>query len=303
MSLVNQAQIAASQISFSTRFNMALQAVEDPVRQLAMEMKSSGSAETYDWLAEVPGLSEWLDDRKLSELAARGFTIENRDWASGIRVKRNDIADDKLGMVSPRIASLAKKAGLHYGQLAGTYLLAARTTTLGACYDGQALISAGHVDGTVTQSNLGTAALANASYDAARAAMYGLTDENGDNLGIIPTHLIVGPSNERTALNTVEAGIIQGTQAGITNVFAGTAKVIVLPSLVSTYAAYWFLADLSDEIRPLILQIREPITFAAQDRMTDDAAFMRNIFKYGAQGRHAAGYGLWQKIWGSDGTT
>jgi phage major head subunit gpT-like protein len=305
MALVNQAQLDASQISFSARFAQVLEAVEDPVRQIAMELPSSGAVEEYDWLGQVPGLTEWLDDRKLSPLRAEGFQIVNKNWANGIRVKTTDIADDRLGIVRPRIDSLARKAGLHYGQLIGDFLVSGRTTTLGVTYDGVALISASHVDGDVTQSNLGTAALADASYDTARAAMQSLTDENGDNLGLIPTHLLVGPTLERTALEVTQAGVIPSTAgtASITNVFAGTARTIVSPKLSGAYAAYWFLLDLSQPIRPLILQIREPIQFAAMDQPTNMPRFMRNQLLYGADGRHNVGYGFWQTIWGSDGTT
>jgi len=303
--LVNQAQIDASQISFSARFNEVFAAVEDPVRQLAMELPSTAATEQYNWLGVVPGLTEWLDDRKLSTLKAEGFTIVNRDWSNGIRVHRNDIRDDRLGLVRPRIDDLARKAALHYGQLLGDYLVDAFAGALALGYDGKALCVTDHPNGSLADiSNKATAALADASYDAGRAAMQGFIDENGDNLGIVPTHLVVGPSNERTALQTTQAGVISdGSGAGITNVFAGTARVIVSPKLVGAYANYWFLCDLSQAFKPLILQIREPVTFSAMDDPNSLPRFMRKELLYGAEGAHAVGPGLWQCIYGSDGTT
>lgn len=310
--LVNQAKLDASQISFSSRFNMVLQSFEDPIRQIAMELPSDARVEEHDWLGTVPGLQEWLDDRKLNSLRADGFQIRNKDFASGIKIHANDITDDRLGIVMPKIDMLAAKAGLHYGQLIVDALTNGFVTTgpFGTAYDGQAFFSASHKDGDgPTQSNTsGATALSQAAYDAARVAMWSLQDEEGDPLNIVPTHLLVGPSNERTALEIVQAGVI-GNPAGtasITNVFAGTARVIVSPRLVNASAGHWFLMSFQQPVRPIILQIREAITsaFVTGDENASGGQslnrFMRKQLLFGAQGRHNVGYGLWQFIHGAN---
>lgn len=309
--LVNQAKLDASQISFSSRFNMVLQSFEDPLRQIAMEVPSDASVEEHDWLGSVPGLSEWLDDRKLSSLRADGFQIRNKDWSSGIRIHANDIKDDKLGIVRPKIDMLARKAGLHYGQLIVEALIGGFGTTsaFGAAYDGQAFFSATHQDGSgPVQNNTTGAALSNASYDAARAAMWSLQDEEGDPLNIVPTHLLVGPSNERNALEITQAGVIAnpGGTASITNVFAGTSRVIVSPRLVGASAGHWFLLSMASPVRPMILQVNEPITssFVVGDEAASGGQsfnrFMRKSLMFGAQGRHNVGFGMWQFAYGSN---
>ncbi len=310
--LVNQGQLDASQISFSSRFNMVLDSFEDPIREIALEIPSTHPIEEHDWIQVIPGLSEWLDDRKLADLVAEGFQIPNKDWSNGIRIHANDIKDDKLGIVRPRIDGLAQKAGLHYGQRIVDALINGFVTTseFGAAYDGAAFFSAAHPrgDGGGNQSNDAGGALTQATYDAARAAMWSLVDDVGDPLNIVPTHLLVGPSNERNSLEITQAGVI-GNPAGtasITNVFAGTARVIVSPRLVGAQAAHWFLMSFATPLRPIILQINEPITsaFVTGDENSSGGQslqrFMRKQMMFGAHGRHNSGYGLWQTTQGSN---
>lgn len=62
------------------------------------------------------------------------------------------------------------------------------------------------------------------NYEAARAAMRSMSGDNGRKLGINPTILLVGPSNEMPARRLVEAAF---NSAGATNVLANTTKVVV----------------------------------------------------------------------------
>lgn len=304
--LINQAKLDASQVSFSTKFNMALNAVDDPARQLAMELPSTAAVEEHDWLGMVPGLSEWKDERKLDSLRAEGFTIRNKDFASGIRINKNDITDDRLGIVMPKIGMLGSKAALNYGKLLVELLVAGFSVgpEYGAAYDGKAFFAADHQDGEdgPVQSNTGGAtALSKTAYFAARAQMWTLTDEHSDPLGLVPDTLIVGPDLEEIALEITQSELVpDGAGAGITNTARGTARVIISPRLSGAHSTKWFLASLNQEIKPLILQVREPITssFVGEDGLP---AFMRKQLYFGAEGRHNVGYGLWQFAYGNAG--
>lgn len=67
-----------------------------------------------------------------------------------------------------------------------------------------------------------------ASYTAARAAMMRFTNDAGDPLGILPNLLVVGPGNERAALELVRA---ERGPGGADNIMRGTAEVLVSPWL------------------------------------------------------------------------
>lgn len=309
--LLQQAKLDAAQIGFSTVFNNRLQVAPEPIMGLAMRVPSDNAEEQFKHLGDVPMLQEWVDDRKLSKLRAESITIRAKDYAAGIRVDRNDIMDDRLGLVTPRIQMLADRARQHVAKSIVELLLNGFNGTNfpalgdGLGYDGQLFFSTTHQDGEgPTQSNKSTADLSAASYEAARVAMMSLQDEEGQPLEINPDTLIVGPSFERTALETVNAGVIdQGGGAGVDNVFRGTARVVVSQRLIGAYSDYWFLADTTQAVRPLVWVDRSAPEFVAQNRMDDDAAFTRKEFKFGVDYRAGYGYGLWQHIHGSDGTT
>lgn len=71
-------------------------------------------------------------------------------------------------------------------------------------------------------------ALDKAHYATAREALQGMKGDYGRPLGIRPTHLVVPPSLEGAALEIVNA---ERDAAGATNVYKGTAQVVVVPWL------------------------------------------------------------------------
>ncbi|GHV76496.1 head protein [Spirochaetia bacterium] len=72
------------------------------------------------------------------------------------------------------------------------------------------------------------AALSAANYEAARLKMQTWKRDGGDPLGIVPTHLIVGPANEAAARAILMRELING---GESNPNYHTAELIVVPHL------------------------------------------------------------------------
>ncbi len=66
------------------------------------------------------------------------------------------------------------------------------------------------------------------AFDAARVKLAGQFRPDGSPLGVRATHLVVGPSNEAAALELLQA---ERNAAGATNVWRGTAQLIVSPWL------------------------------------------------------------------------
>lgn len=65
------------------------------------------------------------------------------------------------------------------------------------------------------------------NYEAAREAMMKFGGDRGQKLGIMPTHLVVGPSNEKKARALVNSDQNDGTS----NIWKGTAEIILTPFL------------------------------------------------------------------------
>ena len=115
------------------------------------------------------------------------------------------------------------------------------------------------------------------------------------------THLIVGKKLEATALRLTQAGMLinpGGTAAG-SNIYQGRYTVVISPRLRGTYDDYWFLADLSKPVKPLIFQMREEITTAAQVDWNTEDMFKRGQMNFGAQARYNYGYYAPQCVVGS----
>lgn len=257
------------------------------VKALAMEVTSTSSEENYRWLGDVPGMQEWTGDRVLQRLRAAGYRIVNKKWANGIVVEGDELEDGKLGLVKPRIMGLANKAGVHKKNLLIDLIAGGAT---GDCYDGKKFFAADHEEGSSgAQSNKFNLALSAANYATVRAAMKEYVNDQGDGMDVHPTHLWCNTSLEGTAREILTA---ERDSNGKTNVWRNTAEVMVLPHLGST--TMWGLADLSRPLKPLILQTRRPVRFRAQDKLDAEGVFMRDEYRFGADGRWNAGYGLWQ---------
>lgn len=303
---VSKLNLAAK--TFQKLFYQAVENDNSVYRQLlnmtAMEMTSTGDTESYNWLGEVPSMVEWIGERALKDIASYSYDIKNKTWANGIKVSKDIIMDDanKLGMVRPRILGLAEAYWRNRWNQVLYLFNHAHTLT---CYDGQYFSDTDHSEGdSGTQSNYETDLLDADAYEEARYKMMSFKDDKGNYLGITPSHLLVCPALEGTAKEIVAANA-QNLASGASNVWAGSAQVVVVPGLDSgdfTALKAWALADLTKPVKPFIDQVREPVQFAALESSTDYAAFMHNEYRYGANYRGAAGYGLWQLIYISDGS-
>lgn len=61
----------------------------------------------------------------------------------------------------------------------------------------------------------------------------------------------------------------------------------------------WILLDLRRPLKPFIFQRRKDYELQAMTKADDEAVFMRDTYRYGVDGRGAAGYGFWQQAYAS----
>jgi phage major head subunit gpT-like protein len=319
-SYADAAQIAAAMYGFQTFFDTVFAQFPDPVAALAMEVNSNAGSEEYDWFGDIPGMQEWVGDRALGNLRSDMMRIGNFPFASGVKIKKWDILDDKLGKIAPRISTLAEKAAMTPAYMLGLALLKGHTAVSptelrdevcdGNAYDGLSFFNAAHFHeegSSYTYSNVGTAALAQDSYNAARVIMKSYKGNDGKfSLRINPQTLIVGPTLERTAIEIVRGSIRsdgETSSVGIDNAMRNTADVLVIDAFTGSYADYWCLADLTKSLKPLIFQVRDPVTTSAATNPDNIQAFMRADYLFGAEARWGFGYGAPCMCWGSNGTT
>lgn len=294
--LINQQNLQAIYTGFKTIFNKTISEANVQYPQIAMEVPSSTSDENYAWFGGLPSMREWVGDRVIQNLSAHTYNIKNKDYELTVSVGRNDIADDRIGIYKPLIQDMAENAKRHPDELVFELLGSGFTQK---CYDGKAFFATDHpfVKNQV-QSNKGTKKLSSTTYGEARAHMMTIKGENNKSLKIVPDLLIVSPQNEAVAREILMANEISGT----TNIFKGTAELLVVPELVDN-PDYWFLASTKRAIKPLVFQVRQKPNFVSMTNDTDENVFYRKEYVYGVDARYNAGFGLWQLAYGSTGET
>lgn len=139
-------------VGFKTSFQAGFAGVEAQWPQIATEVTSTGAAEDYGWLGDWPEIREWLGDRVLRELGAHTYSIKNKDFESTVRVPRNSIQDDQLGIFKPMFEGLGGKVKLFPDRLVFALLALGATTK---CYDGQYFFDTDHPVGDGVVSNVG----------------------------------------------------------------------------------------------------------------------------------------------------
>ena len=298
----NQAQLEAARVGFHAAFLEQFGIVEkNPLEALFTEIQSSTGIENWNWLGDLPDFEEWKGDRFLAGLQAFTLQVVNKNWASGIRVHQNDIKDDKLGLIRPKIAQLAKKARMHRVNLSMQALINGFSGTAypdvgnGLAYDGALFFSTAHASGSnkVTTALTGDAAGA-ANLAAAELLLESQMSFDGlQPLDVMGTHLIVGPKLLPAALKLMSSDLlanVAGT-ASETNYLKGRYTVLVSPLLRGTFDDYWFVADLSQPIKPFLFQLREDISSSSLEGNQGGSGdslprFQRGEIWFGAEARY-----------------
>lgn len=307
---INQANLAALFRGYRVQFMEAYQGAQPFWDQIAMRTPSSSAEELYAWLGAVPGMRQLVGEIQLQNLSANKYVIPNSEFESTIPVKQADIERDTYGVYNPLMASLGIAAKQHPDELVANLLVNGFTTLdyTGKNFFDTDKVQDGDPKGTKF-SNKGTAALSADSFAAARAAIKGFKNSKGRPMGNgKKLLLIVPPALEVTGRQILQADFIQANAkqggnvvgaAAVSNVNKGTAELVVWSQLTSDTA--WFILEVGQPIRPLIVQFEKEASFTSLTNPDSDHVFKHKEFLYQAYGRYAAGYGLPQLAWGSTG--
>ncbi|MCF9046627.1 Mu-like prophage major head subunit gpT family protein [Acinetobacter nectaris] len=298
------AVITALATSIKTIFNNAFDAAPSQWNLVAMEVPSNGKSNSYAWIEKFPKLRKWLGDKVISQLSAHAYTITNDDFEATVEIDRNDIEDDNIGIYKPQ----AQMAGESSKQWADDLVFTAISQGFHQpCYDGKSFYATNHEVGAGKGKKLVSNKLdvkldassleaARNSYGKARTMIRSMKDNEGRPLNLNPNILLVPPAleDEANVFMTVDR-----LEDGKPNPYKGTATVVVAGWLETD--SEWHLLDASKAIKPIIFQPRKQPVFVALTDTSSDSVFNRKKFKFGAEARGAAGYGLWQMAVGSTG--
>lgn len=133
--------IEALQATMSAAYTRGLTAAQPQWSKIATEVPSSGAANYYGWLKDLPGIQEWVGDRQLADVGKHRYAIENKTFESSISISRDEVDDDQIGHYSVISQNYGAQVALFPDTLSYP-LLAAGFDTL--CYDGQNYFDTDH---------------------------------------------------------------------------------------------------------------------------------------------------------------
>lgn len=282
----------------TARFDNSVKAASPFYPKLAMTVPSTGADEQYGILGRVPQVREWIGDRDFKELRGAQWTLANKLWESSLRIARTDIADDRLGMYSPVMEQMGRRAAKYPDSLMFTLMNAGES---GTCFDGQYFFDTDHSWGdsgdqdndltyNASDHTAVTAAEFKLAYNAAVQALMSFVDDQGELLNddiyderqqlvvvLHPTLLQV--AHDALSVRTVSTG--------------GENYVITQPTIYAsaryTSTVKFDIYKVDEPIRPYIFQTRKPLvreTKNQADIEDKDVLFM-------TEARYNMGYGAW----------
>lgn len=267
--------------------------------RLCLEVQSTTSIESYNWLGTVPTMKLWIDSRQHQAMYPFNYSLTNNHYEVTIDVDKDTFEDDKLGMIAPRISQLGMEVP-RFVEYTAIQALDTGTTSGNNSYDGVTFYNASHLTGAnAAQTNLysatGVTLIAlQADFSGAKSQMRRVKDDQGRAMNLVPDIALVPPELEQTMAQLLHAASIPSTSvAAMSNTFQGQADLAVSANL-SSASAWHLLATKAGVWKPLIYQNRKPAEFVAVQDPQNPQVFERRMFSYGADTRFVIGYGMWE---------
>jgi phage major head subunit gpT-like protein len=260
------------------------------VQELYTLINSNAESESYAWLGDVPIVREWIGEKNIGALKDYGYSIKNKDFYSGFSIDRNELDDEQMPAILPRVRSLSEAVARFPWQLVVNLII---NGTSGLAYDGEAFFGTSRGAPNVnTFAGTGTSvAQIRADIANARARMMRFTSDTGRPMGTMMDTIVCPPEIESVVLEAVRGNTViavDGTGQSFNPANGWIRNVITFPELTDNNDWYGFATGGS--LKPFILQMRknaEPIL--------DDTQVKRNRkLDYSAEMRGNAGYGFWQ---------
>jgi phage major head subunit gpT-like protein len=107
---VSAANLTAIFTTFDTKFTEAFEAAPTYYDNICTVTRSASRETFYPWMGRTSQFREWVGERRLQAIEAKGYTLVNRKFENSITISRDDIEDDVYGIYAPIIQDLGVKA-------------------------------------------------------------------------------------------------------------------------------------------------------------------------------------------------
>lgn len=269
--------------------------------RLVATVPSESASNTYPLVLDPGAVREWESgERVVRSLQLGSYQVFNKRYEKTVGINRDHVADDATGALLMRMRTLGEKFKKHPDRM-----IAGIFSDNPTGVDGVALFHASHQRNPIvpdgnTYSNLYTTRpLTKDNLAYVRAKMLALLGPDGEPLNNDPRLLIVPPELEMVARELAQNQFITNTlgatpaagAATIENAMRGMFDVLVIPQLSAISVEDWYLADVSTEDKPFLMQPRDPLELVAQFSPGDPGVFNRNEYIWGATIRYGFGPG------------
>lgn len=233
------------------------------------EVKSNAAIEPYGWLGAIPQPREMVDGRRIKEMRAITYNIENKEYELSVLIPRKWVEDDQTGAIQMRINEM----GTAWAALKPTlfnYMIEQGGTLLG--YDGNTFFddtreegASGAIDNNLTSVAAADNAVPTASeflsqMAVIKAAMSRYLDDEGglaNAMAMTKVRVIAPPEAERSVREALHSTLIDNTD----NVYGrGLAELDINPfSTASGTTCTIYVHAVGEPIKGMFYQSRLPL--------------------------------------------
>jgi len=227
----------------------------------------------------------------------RTKTVTPTDWELTVWLSYNALRDDQTGNLVRRCRQAGRRFQRHINKRVFDVLNGGDGTTYGLCYDGQEFFDSDHVDVgaaySTNQDNENALALSLDNFETVLNAANLFRDDQGEYTEYSYDLLICHPSLYRVAYQIANDEFAYDTANRELNPYSSmiTAPIVTSPYLDSTA---WYIAASSEEIKPLILAMREQPSL--QETWFDPTAAQGGRYYFKFYARYEVHYGDWRLI-------
>lgn len=125
-------------------FQKAMSEAVPDTSGLVLEVPSTSASNTYGWLSQLADFRVFSGPRQIKSLKTNGYVVPNVDFELTFGIRKPDVEDDNLGIYTPLVGEMARKAAAHNARLAYGTLMRGLVDGAGVCLDNGRFFSKTH---------------------------------------------------------------------------------------------------------------------------------------------------------------
>ena len=290
-------------------------------KQFMTEYPSQSTQWTTAWFGRMPKMRLWDGPRQPHQPGLQTYTVIPQPWENTYSIDRFVLDDDQYNNYYRLLGELVLQSKRHQ-DYQGRDLIEATgvqsSTAIQKGPDGISFFNTAHpvnfydsskgtfindfVGGQTVSGVTVGGALSPVSFASVYEYMTTINDDQGERLGVTPTHLMHPPTLKAEvelilkstffAPPTWGAFAQLSSQAGAADNPLRRFGVTPLENHYLSDFKKWYLQDNSKSVKPLLWIVREPIITVPRVNENDPVVFDTHMFQWGQWGRNAPGWGF-----------